>query len=77
MGNKNIKRAIAYLGLAICCAFIAFYALFAGGINHYVAIGVMILGFLGFGIFFGKAFDRWSARREQEPTLAPSSGSES
>lgn len=64
--GRNINKAFVYLGLAIGCAFVAFYALFAGGINHVAATGVMLLGFLGFWVLFNRAFDLWSERRKQE-----------
>lgn len=60
MGNKNRKKAVALLAVAICCAFAAFYALFVAGVDHWLAAGAMILGFVGFALFFNKAFDLWS-----------------
>lgn len=65
------KKSIAFLTFAVLFAFAAFYALFAGGTNHAIATGVLILGFLGFVVLFNKGFDLWSAGDETKANTGP------
>jgi len=56
------KQAALYLTIAVVCAFVGFVAIFKGGMNLLVALGLCILMFTGFFYFLAKTFDAWDAK---------------
>jgi membrane associated rhomboid family serine protease len=57
--NPDRKRSILYFVLALLCAFAFFFGMFVGHVDHYLAIGGMILAAIGFFIVFIRAWARW------------------
>ena len=65
------KKAAKLFALAILCAFIAFYAFFVGGWNLQIALGVTLLGVVGFVFLYSKAYDLWHATGESATGKEP------
>lgn len=59
MVDQDKKKAMIYFGVAIVSGIIGFTALFVGNIDHAIAGGISLLGFLGFYVSFNKGYDRW------------------
>lgn len=68
------KKAIAFLAAAIGSAAMAFYALFVGGTNHFIAGGVAVLGLIGFWILYSRGFDLWMRDLSNAPGSGASKG---
>lgn len=68
------KKAIALLAAAIGSAAAAFYALFAGGINHFIATGAVVLGLIGFWILYSRGFDLWAQGAPDVPDSGVNKG---
>lgn len=60
------KKAMTYFGVAMIAGIIAFTALFVGNVDHAIAGGVSLLGFLGFVVSFNKGYDLWTRRAASE-----------
>jgi uncharacterized Tic20 family protein len=57
--NAARKRALAFFGLALLAAFVAFLMIFIGHIDHFLAVGVSVLAMLGFVLAFNRAWALW------------------
>ncbi|ARL04355.1 hypothetical protein [Burkholderia pseudomallei] len=61
--SRDRKRSILYFMLALLCAFAFFLAMFVGHVDHYLAIGGMILAGIGFFSLFNRAWALWEQGR--------------
>lgn len=57
------KRPILYLLMALIGAFVAFYGLFEPGLDRALAWGLLLLGLVGFVVFFNRGYDLLRAGR--------------
>jgi hypothetical protein len=58
------KRSLTFFGLALLAAFVVFYMLFVGHVDHFLAVGVSALAFLVFVLLFNRAWSLWELSRE-------------
>ncbi|TKC90175.1 hypothetical protein FAZ69_08490 [Trinickia terrae] len=53
------KQSLAFFGLALLAAFVAFLMLFVGRIDHFLATGVSVLALIAFVLLFNRAWTLW------------------
>jgi uncharacterized membrane protein YccC len=58
------KRSLAFFGLALIAAFVAFLMIFVGHIDHFLAVGVAALAFIAFAILFNRAWTLWELAQQ-------------
>jgi hypothetical protein len=57
------KRSLAFFGLALLAAFVAFLMIFVGHIDHFLAVGIAVLALIAFVILFNRAWTLWEHAR--------------
>ena len=66
---RTRKTALLYFAVAFFFAIVAFYALFVGHVDHFIAGGAALLAFVGFWVSFSRGWDEWGTNSRAERSI--------